>query len=68
MADDVAKRRFRVTMTNAMVEGMEKLIEEGIYKDRKTVFEGAIDHLFRYHGMKSSSEKVKPDADASSEQ
>lgn len=67
MADDIAKKRFRVTLTNAMVEGMEKLIEAGIYKDRKAVFEGALDHLLRYHRMKSFSEKAKPDADASSE-
>lgn len=65
---DIAKRRFRVTLTNAMIEGMEKLIEAGIYEDRKAVFGGAIDHLFRYHKMELFSEKVKPEADAHFEQ
>ena len=44
-----ARRRVRVTMTSAMVEGLDRLVEEGAYIDRQTAMRVAVRRFLQYH-------------------
>ena len=49
MSDKTAKRRYSLTLTSVYVEGLEKLVERGIYLEHQVAIRGALRRLFRYH-------------------
>jgi len=49
LSDKTAKRRYSLTLTSVYVEGLEKLVERGIYLEHQVAIRGALRRLFRYH-------------------
>ena len=51
------RTRISVTLTKLYVEGLDKLVEEGLYLNRGQIMLDALRHLFRIYGMVPSAEE-----------
>jgi len=58
MVSDDDKKRYSVTLTNAYVGALDRLVEVGIYLDYQDAIRDALRKLFQFHGMEPFSEKV----------
>lgn len=67
MVDDADKRRFSVTLTRPYIEALDSLVDEGLYIDHQDAIRHALRRLFQYHGMEKFLEKLRSEADTSSE-
>lgn len=50
--DKVVKKRISLTLTEPYLEALDRLVEEGVYVDRREVIKDALRRLFRHYGMK----------------
>ena len=57
MVSNNEKKRFSVTLTNAYVNALDQMVEEGIYLDHQAAIRDALRRLFQYHGIGPFSEK-----------
>ncbi len=57
LSDNPAKTRVSLTLTGVYVEALDRLVEEGLYVDRREVIKDALRRLFRHYEIKSF---VKP--------
>ena len=49
MSDDMVKKQFIVTLTGPYLEGLNRLVEEGIYLRHQVAIRAALRLLFRHH-------------------
>ncbi len=62
MSDERVKKRFSVILTGPFLEALNRLVEDGIYKDHQSGIRDALRRLFRFHGIEPFFKGSRPRA------
>lgn len=57
---EVSRTRVSVTLTQPYIDGLDQLIERGLYLDRGTAITQAIKNFFEEHGVEPFAKKEPP--------
>ena len=53
MTEKVVKKRYSVTLTKTYTDGLNELIERGLYPDGPSIIRSALRAKFEKHGIKA---------------
>lgn len=63
LSQKVVKKRISLTLTAPYLEALDRLVEEGVYVDRREIIKDALRRLFRHQGLKKFVEPLKENDD-----
>lgn len=61
MVTNIEKKRLSLTLTQAYVDALDSLVEEGLYLERQVAIREGLRLLFKHHGMELFPDPEPPE-------